>query len=185
MGGELVKPLIEIGGRSCLDRALAILGGRCHPLLIGGPDDGTLACPAAVVVPDLRRERLGPLAALEAAHAHLAGTAITHLVTVPGDTPFLPNDLVARLSAADPRTASIARFRGRLHPTVALWPLADLAGLGARLDRQDTNRSLMGFLETIGFEAVDFPQADDAPDGDPFFNLNTPQDLETARSFAR
>ena len=180
MGGETPKPLIEIGGRSCLDRALGVLGTGCDILLVGasGP---AFARPGVTLVPDRRPERLGPLAAIEAAHRHLEGTGATHLVTVPGDTPFLPHALVRRLTEGEPGVARVARFGDRLHPTVALWPLERLSVLESRLDDPASRRSLMALLDQIGFEPVDFPPSPDAPDSDPFFNLNTPEDLAAAR----
>lgn len=52
----------------------------------------------------------------------------THLLlTAPGDTPFLPIDLVARLSsakAAKQASIAVAVSGGRVHHTVALWDIS-------------------------------------------------------------
>jgi molybdenum cofactor guanylyltransferase len=184
MGGELPKPLISLGGRTLADRALDVVRFHCAPILVSAADAVAFAGLALPVVEDLREGRLGPLAGLEAAARWLAANApdTTHLVSIPGDTPFLPQDLVPRLGVGAEDRVRVARSAAGTHPTVALWPTAALARLGPYLDRPGANLSVRAFLDDCGWEAVPFEADPRAPEGDPFFNVNTPADLAAARS---
>ena len=183
MGASAPKPLIEIGGATIARRVLARLAPHCDPVLVSANDREAFGTLGYTVLPDRLTSRLGPLAGLDAAFVYLRANAsgVTHLVCLPGDTPFLPADIVPRLVAGAGSLVRVAAFEGRLHPTVTLWPLAALVGLGAELKRADGVRSLHAVLDRIGFEAVPFEPSAAAPGGDPFFNVNTPGDLSTAR----
>jgi len=100
------------------------------------------------------------------------------VVTVAGDVPFLPRDLVRRLHAARRRENAIlacAGSDGRTHPVIALWPVSVRADLrdavaerGIRRIDVFTGRYPLA-LEQWATEPVD-----------PFFNVNTPEDLVEA-----
>ena len=102
----------------------------------------------------------------------------TEIVTVAGDTPFFPTNLVETLVAAskgqtDPMVLAVTPD-GR-HPTFGLWPVAL---------RDDLRDALNGGLRRV----VQWTDAHGCRDamftgaGDPFFNVNTPEDLEKARA---
>ncbi len=95
-------------------------------------------------------------------------------LSAPCDAPFLPDDLLERLSPALTAGVAVARSGGRLHPVCALWR----AGLDAVLHAYAaTGRgSIMGLAEAAGWTAVDWP----AEPLDPFFNINTAEDLARA-----
>lgn len=180
LGAAVAKPLVDLGGTTPLRVALDRLLAHCDPVAISANDRDAFEGFGHAVLSDTRPERLGPLAGIEAAALALRASGASHLLTLPGDTPFLPLTVVPGLAARCPSRVRVASFRGRLHPTVALWPLAALGFLSAELDRPDASRSVMAVLERIGFEPVAFEAEPGAPGGDPFFNVNTPQDLETA-----
>lgn len=135
------------------------------------------------LVPDELPGRQGPLAGLLAgldwaarAHPHAEW-----LLSVPGDTPFLPADLAARLQAARRQTGqamACARSGGRMHPTIALWPIACREGLRAALAAGE--RRIGRFAATLGCAEAEWP----ALPHDPFLNVNTPEDLAAARALA-
>jgi molybdopterin-guanine dinucleotide biosynthesis protein A len=92
---------------------------------------------------------------------------------------------VARLegAAAAPDQIVLAASAGRVHPVVALWPLSLADDLEAWLTEPE-NRKLQAFIARHPSIAVDFPLlATPAGDLDPFFNVNTPDDLATAERF--
>jgi len=117
----------------------------------------------------------GPLAGLLAGldWAFLIGA--TALLTVPGDTPFVPPGLAATL--APPPSCAVSL--GRVHHLIALWPTEARIPLRNHLTRPGP-RNVERFSETIGVRRVDFPLAT----WDAFLNVNTPADLEVARSQA-
>jgi molybdenum cofactor guanylyltransferase len=135
------------------------------------------------IVPDAAPGDQGPLAGLAAAFAWVrrTGASFTSVVTVSIDVPFLPLDLVQRLTetAPHPGKVAIASSDGRSHPVIGLWPL-DLA---EDLDNYliSGRRSAEAFAKRHGAVAVSFPPGEFAGQAaDPFFNVNTPDDLAFA-----
>lgn len=180
MGGR-DKALIELGGQSLLDRLRARLSPQVGALAINTNAALGEAAHGHDVLPDRFAGLPGPLAGI---HAGLAWAdsipGVTHVATASVDTPFLPADFVARLASAraDGSPVALARSEGQLHPTCALWPVALRARLETFLE-EGTSRKVMTFAETAGYVAVDFP----AVSFDPFFNINTPEDLAKATAF--
>lgn len=180
MGGR-DKALVELGGQCLLDRLSARFSPQVSELAINTNAELGEAARGHKLLPDRFAGFPGPLAGI---HAGLCWAetmpGVTHLATASVDTPFLPADFVARLAGAcaDGASVALARSDGRLHPTCALWPVALRARLDAFLEA-GTSRKVMSFAEAAGYVAVDFP----AIPFDPFFNINTPEDLATAASF--
>ena len=180
MGVGLPKPLRLLSGRPMVAHVADRLHSTVDPLLLNTGDAAAYEMLGLQVVPDLRPNFQGPLAGIEAGLEHLArydGPAL--LLTLPGDTPFLPQDIVMHFPAVTDRPV-VARHRGRLHPTVGLWPVDLLPVLSAWLDDSGNNRSIRAFLGTIDFSMTDVPDEPGAPGGDPFFNVNTAEDLAVA-----
>lgn len=189
MGG-LDKPLLALGGRTLLDRIIGNLRDQAFPLAISANGDpARFARFGLPVLPDPVQDFPGPLAGILAGLDWAAGLADSDgLVTLAGDTPFFPSDLVARLvdAAKGPGDrVAMAASGGRSHPVFALWPLAARAPLRDVLARTD-DRSVAAFARSIGSVEVDFPRrlARDAA-FDPFFNINHPHDLEEAERVVR
>ncbi|MBX5240495.1 molybdenum cofactor guanylyltransferase MobA [Rhizobium sp. NLR22b] len=136
------------------------------------------------VVPDRIPGKAGPMAGIHAAIVYGAGLpAITHVVTVSVDCPFFPTDLVARLAAAlaRPSQIAIAASEGRYHPVFGLWPVTLAADLEAWI-ATDEKRRVRDFLLRHDVTEVDFPlHPTRASLLDPFFNINTPDDLIEAQ----
>ncbi|HIJ83390.1 MAG TPA: NTP transferase domain-containing protein, partial [Magnetococcales bacterium] len=130
------------------------------------------------IVVDERQPRQGPLAGLEAA---LKVITTDWLLSVPVDVPFFPLNLAQRFFEAvgNTRQPAIAMNRGRTHPVVALWPRDILNKISQALDNND--RGLNYFLRHTPHCEVAFP--DDKNGVDPFFNINTQQDLEQAEQW--
>ena len=107
------------------------------------------------------------------------------MVSVAGDGPFLPCDLVTRLAAACPdgATIAVAAPGGHAHPVYALWPLGVADDLECWLKDPD-NRRVKGFIARHDNVAVSFKQ-ENTPSGplDPFFNVNTPEDHQRAQNY--
>ena len=94
---------------------------------------------------------------------------------LPGDTPFLPSGLAGNLAPAP----SFAARAGVDHPLVALWPVTAVDALRTMLETPGS-RAVGAFARQIGMRRVEFP----ASGTDPFINVNTPDDLATARALA-
>ncbi len=182
-GGD--KGRIEIGGQSLLARVIDRLGPQVAGLALNANGDaGRFADTGLPVLPDTLPGHPGPLAGVLAGLDWAAQQGADRIVTAAADTPFFPRDLVARLETeaegmAAPLVLAASREEetGKLwrQPTFGLWPVAL---------RHDLRTALEGGLRKVvlwteqhgGREAVF-----ESVGQDPFFNINTPEDLATAR----
>ncbi|MBF0349354.1 MAG: molybdenum cofactor guanylyltransferase [Magnetococcales bacterium] len=172
------KAMLPLGGEILLARVRRRLASQVSGIMVavhGDVSDWAPLCAGCSVVVDERQPRQGPLAGLETALRHVPND---WLLSVPVDVPFFPLDLAWRLGGEcrDGRQPIVAMSRGRMHPTVALWPGGMLGAVTAALDRNQ--RGLNDFLRQIPHVRVEFP--DEYGGFDPFFNINTLQDLEEA-----
>lgn len=126
----------------------------------------------------------GPLAGLLAAMgwAEAHDPACEWVASFAVDSPFFPADHVARLAAAAMEKArpAIARSAGHHHPVFGLWPMSAVADL-RRAFYDEGERKLMAITSRFHAAAVDFA----ATPYDPYFNVNTQDDLRVAETIAR
>jgi molybdopterin-guanine dinucleotide biosynthesis protein A len=182
-GGD--KARIMIGGATILERVLARLKPQCAQLILNANDDpARFADTGLPVVPDSVPGFVGPLAGILAgldwAAAHASDVA--DIASVPGDCPFLPADLIARLDdgrRAQGQPLACARSGEWRHPVVALWPVALRDDLRHALTA-DGLRKIETWTARHGVAVVDWP----ATPVDPFFNVNTPDDVAEAELIA-
>lgn len=126
----------------------------------------------------------GPLAGVLAGLDWAAGEGAETIVTAAADTPFFPADLVPRLllEAAGMEhplvlAATPDPVRGQVrHPTFGLWPVALRDDLRAALS--EGLRKVVLWTEKHGGREAVFP----VTGFDPFFNVNTPEDLARAEA---
>lgn len=188
-GGD--KGLLRLGDKTLIahvaDRlAPQLPGGRAALRLNANGDPARFAELALPVIPDEAKGFAGPLAGVLAGLTAARRENARAIVTAAADTPFLPQDLVAHLSAAladgDCRIALAATrdAEGKLwpHPTFGLWP-SDLAEDLREALVEEGVRKVLVWAERHGMALVEF---DAAGAFDPFFNVNTPADLEEARA---
>jgi len=167
------KALVEIHGVSRLDRAIGRRSPQVDALAINS--NVSIADRPLPILPDATAAFDGPLAGVLASLKWATSLGANHLATVAVDTPFFPLDLVRRLAEIETSGIALARSGGRSHPVFALWPVVVLDPLEAFLEKAETRR-VMTFLKSYGYESVDFLEKP----FDPFFNINTPQDLMAA-----
>lgn len=169
------KPLKALGGQSLIERAEALAGQWSDIVAVAVRDPAQVgAASAACILDDQGIE--GPLGGLAAALRFARHAGREAVLTVPVDMPFLPPDLGQRLAAAiGDCAAAAAASGGKLHPVCALWRLPVLDALPGYLE--SGRRSLRGLAEAVGCARVEWA---DSPI-DPFFNINSPDDLESAQ----
>ena len=182
-GGD--KALLRIGTATILERVLDRVGQQCARLILNANGDParftfTQLPVVADEVPDFAGPLAGVLAGLDWAAAHAPG--IEWIASVPGDCPFLPRDLVARLhvarSAADLPLAC-ARSGEWRHPVVGIWPVALRDDLRHALHHEGLHK-IEVWTARHGVAIADWP----ATPVDPFFNVNTPADAAEADRIA-
>jgi molybdopterin-guanine dinucleotide biosynthesis protein A len=183
-GGD--KPLLSLNNARLIDHVAARLKPQVATLAINANGDparfaGIDLPVLADTVPDYAGPLAGILTGLEWAATQ---TGCEGMVSAAGDTPFFPGDLVERLAQAareQPGKIAVASSDGRRHPTFALWPLSLRDSLYRFLVDED-NRRVSAFMERHGFIEVDFPMIEaEGQRIDPFFNVNTSDDLAVAK----
>jgi molybdopterin-guanine dinucleotide biosynthesis protein A len=178
-GGD--KALIPIGGVTILDRVLALLRPVCDGIVLNANGDpARFARFGLAVVPDSVPDFAGPLAGILAGLDWAAANRpdLAWMASVPGDCPFLPHDLVARLHEARAKASAplaCARSGDWRHPVAALWPVALRDDLRHALVVEDL-RKIEVWTARHGIAIAEWP---DTP-VDPFFNVNTPEDAAQA-----
>ena len=182
-GGD--KARITIGGVTILERVLACLEPQCVRIVINANGDPARFADTKVpVVADSVPDFAGPLAGILAGldWAALYMPQCEWLASVPGDCPFLPNDLVTHLHAARMAAGAplaCAHSGEWRHPVVALWPLALREDLRRAIVVEGL-RKIEIWTARHGVAIADWPAAP----VDPFFNVNTPDDAAQAQAMA-
>jgi molybdenum cofactor guanylyltransferase len=186
MGG-IDKALMRIGGATILERTIARLAPQCADLALNANGDpARFERTHLPIIADDVPDFAGPLAGILAGLDFVAARRpdIAWVVSAPGDCPFLPADLVARLHAARERTGralACARSGEWIHPVVGLWPVALREDLRHALVEEGL-RKVDGFTARHGAATAEWP----TEPVDPFFNVNTPADAaEAERMMAR
>ena len=182
-GGD--KARIKIGGASILQRVLDCLTPQCSRVIINANGDAArFADTGLLVVADSVPDFAGPLAGILAGLDWAAANApaVEWLVSVPGDCPFLPKNLVARLH--DTRASSnvplaCARSGEWRHPVVGLWPVGLREDLRHALIDENLHKIEL-WTARHGIAIAEWPTAP----FDPFFNVNTPKDVAQAEAIA-
>ena len=183
MGGT-DKGLVVLDGVALVAHARNRLAPQVARLVVSANGDHSRFEPFCLpVIGDAVPGHAGPLAGIHAAFGwareNLPGA--THLLSVAADTPFFPEDLAKRLGEAveGPQALAVAAAAGRVHPVFGLWPLALERELEEWLAAG--NRKVMDFVTRHNGQEVAFPLVQAGADTvDPFFNINTPGDLDRA-----
>ncbi len=178
-GGD--KTLLRLDGQTLLGHVLGRVArpGDAVALSANGDVSRFDAFDLPVLADAAPDASLGPLAGVLAAMDWASRLGRRWLLSVPGDCPFVPPDLVDRLLAAQTRSqASVvcASSFGRLHHATALWQVALAAPLQQAL--AVGVRRIQDFTSAHRVAKLDF--AAQAPD--PFLNLNTPAELAAAEA---
>jgi molybdenum cofactor guanylyltransferase/molybdopterin-guanine dinucleotide biosynthesis protein MobB len=183
-GGD--KALLRLAGRPLIQHAAERIAPQVGALILNANGDpARFPALGLPVVPDETADFPGPLAGvLTALHWFRRERPQTRaVVSVSADAPFIPGDLVARLADAlaahDAARVAVAQSRGRRHHVIGLWR-PDAAGeIAAALARGERKAETM--VDRLGAVAVPFADLDIGGQAvDPFFNVNTPEDLAFA-----
>ncbi|MEK6215757.1 MAG: molybdenum cofactor guanylyltransferase MobA [Boseongicola sp.] len=177
-GGD--KGLLSLCGQSILSRVMGRLEPQVATLALNANGDPARFAGFKIpVVPDSIEGFAGPLAGVLAGLDWAAGEGGEYIVTAAADTPFFPGDLVPRLMLAAEENElpiALARTEGGRHPTFGFWPVDLREDLRAAL--KDGMRKVVAWSDVHGTAYADFPSVG----FDPFFNVNTPEDLAEAEA---
>lgn len=180
-GGD--KGRLMLGGRSLIAHVIERLEPQVGGLALNGNGDPARFVDLGLpVIADSVEGFAGPLAGVLAGLDWAAEQGADLIVTAAADTPFFPCDLVPQFLHASEgmahplvlaATPDPMRARNR-HPTFGLWPVALRDDLRSAL--QGGLRKVVQWSDQHGGREAMFSNAP----FDPFFNVNTPEDLARA-----
>ena len=180
MGGG-IKSLKKFNNKYIFDRIFENLQTQVDKVIINSNDSKNLFVKYNVeVIKDSLEGLLGPLAGIHATLEWLNEKApyINWLVTVPGDTPFIPKNLVKKLLDKIKNSNHkivLAQSNGKTHPIIGIWHSNLLESLKHSLN--SGNRKIMNWASQHSLEYVEFANSK----YDPFFNINCNEDLLEAK----
>lgn len=180
------KTNVRLGGVPLIRHVASRLSGQSSPIAVNAVSHPA-SVPELAFFPDTLNGYLGPLAGILAAMRFAAQQKMSksHVLTTAVDTPFIPLDLAHRLTVAlgGPKAIAVAHSMDAMHPVCGLWPLTLADELEAFLKSGEKAR-VKTFLAQHQTAVVDFvPIATAAGPLDPFFNVNTPEDLALAERY--
>ncbi len=174
-----LKTLIPLAGKPILEHICTSLRQATPPpedIILNVVAEQKRFAPDMPLALDAAAERQGPLAGILSGLKYCARhhPKIEWMLSVSGDTPFLPPDLTTKLfdiALAREKLIVCAASNQRRHPTIALWSCSLRQPLEIALT-QDI-RKIERFSRQYSTAIVEWP----CKDRDPFLNINKPQDL--------
>lgn len=179
------KTLLSLGGMPLIEHVIKRLERQIRQIAVNANGDKKrFAHLKLPIFADISDGYLGPLAGILASLHWGEARGYSHIVTVAGDTPFFPSDLVIRLSTemhkqkAEIALAATVNLEKRLlrHPTFGIWDTSLGRDLQSALN--EGVRKVTHWADQRETITVEF----DAGPPDPFFNINRPADLSVAAS---
>ncbi len=121
---------------------------------------------------------LGPLVgALTGLKWVLKNSKSSWLVTFPVDSPFFPENLVSKfIEESQDKEILIAKSEERVHPVFAMWKVCTKLELELENALRNKEGKILSFTKKFKTRLVNFNDIG----YDPFFNVNTPEDLKKA-----
>ena len=169
--GSVDKGLVELNGRALVAHVIERLAPQVAALIVNANQNGDrYASFGHPVVPDAFAGFAGPLAGL---HAGMTAASTPYVATSPCDSPFLPDDLVARLATAfdaQPIDLAVARTFVQPHPVFSLVHRDVLPHLETFL--RGGGRKIDAWYASLRIAEVPFDDEADA-----FRNINTAAEL--------
>ena len=185
-GGD--KALLDLGAQTVLARVIARLGTQVETMVLNANGDpARFAEYGLPVVADSIEGFVGPLAGVLAGMDWAYNHGADYIVTAAADTPFFPDHLLVGLQMAleaegtplaMAMTPDPVREFAR-HPTFGLWSVALREDLREALNAGV--RKVIQWTEPHGCAKMVF----NYEGGDPFFNVNTPEDMVVAQGLLK
>jgi molybdenum cofactor guanylyltransferase len=179
------KALVDVGGQPIIERVLARVRdlGQTETLLIANEHDA-YAHLGLPVYPDVMPGK-GSLGGIYAAVYH---TTAPHVLTVACDMPFLETDLLRYMlrlltDETPPPDVVVPRVEDYPQGLHAIYSKGCLVPIRERLEQD--RLKVIGFYPDVRVRYMDEDEYTPyIPGGQPFFNVNTPEQLAAARQFA-
>ena len=180
MGGG-IKSLIKFNNKYIFDRIFENIQNQVSRIIINSNDIENLFVHYNVdIVKDSFKGFLGPLAGIHAAlkWSSVNSSNMNWLITVPGDTPFLPKNLVRKLldkAITNKHKIVLAQSSGKIHPIIGIWHSSLYESL--KNDLNSGTRKILDWASQHSLGYLEFYNSK----YDPFFNINYKEDIVKAQ----
>ena len=183
LGGG-IKSLIKINNKKIFDIILERIQPQIDKIIINSNiEDTEISKYKFPIIKDVKQGYLGPLAGIHAGMQWLNknNPKVDWLLTLPGDTPFIPLNLVSCFEEKINQDSKIilAKSNDKIHPIIGAWHTSLLTSLNKHLE--SGTRKILEWAENHPLEFLEFNEKD----YDPFFNINTQIDINKAEDIEK
>ena len=178
MGGG-IKSFIEFNDQSIFDRILERTKPQIKKIVINcNENNEKLKKYKLPIIKDLKNGYLGPLAGIHTGLSWLNKNEpqIEWLITLPGDTPFIPSNLISNFKKKMTSKFKIilAQSEKKTHPIIGAWHKSLISSLNNSLN--NGTRKILDWAELHPLGFIKYK----CNNYDPFFNINTQEDVKKA-----
>ena len=180
MGGG-IKTLIQFNKKIIFERILESLQNQINNIIINNNDMSYQFKKYNLpIIEDKIKGYLGPLAGIHASLEWVSKNLknIEWIVSIPGDTPFIPDNLVEKLynkAKSYKKNIIIAKSNEKIHPIIGIWNVNLLQKLEKAI--LEGERKIIIWAKKNQLDYQEFVN----DRYDPFFNINYNEDIDTAK----
>ena len=183
LGGG-IKSLIKINNKKIFDIILERIQPQIDKIIVNSNiEDTEISKYKFPIIKDVKQGYLGPLAGIHAGMKWLNKNkpGVDWLLTLPGDTPFIPLNLVSCFEEKINQDSKIilAKSNDKIHPIIGAWHTSLLTSLSEHLE--SGTRKILEWAENHPLEFLEFNEKS----YDPFFNINTQIDINKAEDIEK
>ena len=183
LGGG-IKSLIKINNKKIFDIILERIQPQIDKIFVNSNiEDTEISKYKFPIIKDVKQGYLGPLAGIHAGMQWLNKNKpkVDWLLTLPGDTPFIPLNLVSCFEEKINQDSKIilAKSNDKIHPIIGAWHTSLLTSLNEHLE--SGTRKILEWAENHPLEFLEFKEKN----YDPFFNINTQIDINKAEDIEK
>jgi len=182
--GGGIKTFAKINGVSIFEKIISVLKKQGVNILINANSNHKIFLNSKLpIIADINKNFQGPLAGIYTSMVWVKEKKldIEWILSVPSDTPFLPNNLLEFFLSKINKTKKIiiARSNNKIHPVIGIWNINLLKSLEQEL--KSDNRKIMKWVYKNKYDILDFP----VKFYDPFFNINNKEDIIEAEQIEK
>ena len=183
LGGG-IKSLIKINNKKIFDIILERIQPQIDKIIVNSNiEDTEISKYKFPIIKDVKQGYLGPLAGIHAGMQWLNKNKpkVDWLLTLPGDTPFIPLNLVSCFEEKINQDSKIilAKSNDKIHPIIGAWHTSLLTSLNEHLE--SGTRKILEWAKNHPLEFLEFNEKS----YDPFFNINTQIDINKAEDIEK
>lgn len=182
--GGGIKTFAKINGVTIFEKIIGGLKKQGVNIIINANSNHKIFSNSKLpIIADVKKNFQGPLAGIYTSMVWVKEKKldIEWILSVPSDTPFLPNNLLDVFVSKINKTKKIliARSNNKIHPVIGIWNINLLKNLEQEL--KSDNRKIMEWVYKNEYDIVDFP----VKFYDPFFNINNKEDIIEAEQIEK